>query len=295
MLPSKKSAFRLFRFAGINVFLHWSWFIAAIYFIQELRGKYTEPVWNILEYLSLFAIVLMHEFGHALACRQVGGKANEIILWPFGGVAFVSPPPRPGAVLWSIAAGPLVNVLLVPVFYLLQRFIPIDVLGFNGAVWLESIAMINLVLLIFNMLPVYPLDGGQIVRSLLWFWLGPVKSLLVASFIGFFGAAGLGALAIYQENFWLGLMAFFVFAQCQASWINARNVARIYKLPRRSGFACPACGAAPVEGEIWICGSCRKTFDPFVTQAVCPHCGAVHPTTQCIDCKAQSPIENWRK
>ena len=58
----------------------------------------------------------MHEFGHALACRQVGGKANQIMLWPLGGVAYVSPPQRPGAMLWSIAAGPLVNVVLVPVF-----------------------------------------------------------------------------------------------------------------------------------------------------------------------------------
>jgi Zn-dependent protease len=67
-----------------------------------------------LEYLALFSIVLMHEFGHALACRQVGGTADQILLWPFGGVAYVNPPQRPGAMLWSIAAGPLVNVALFP-------------------------------------------------------------------------------------------------------------------------------------------------------------------------------------
>ena len=48
-------------------------------------------------YLALFSIVLLHEFGHALACRQVGGKADQIVLWPLGGVAYVAPPPRPGA------------------------------------------------------------------------------------------------------------------------------------------------------------------------------------------------------
>src|SRR5438477_7968109 len=73
------------------------------------------PVWGVLEYLSLFVIVLIHEFGHALACRQVGGVANRIVLWPLGGVAFVNPPRRPGAYLWSIAAGPLVNVALIPI------------------------------------------------------------------------------------------------------------------------------------------------------------------------------------
>jgi hypothetical protein len=62
-----------------------------------------------------FLIVTLHEFGHALACRQVGGQANQIVLWPLGGVAYVDPPPRPGATLWSIAAGPLVNVVLLPI------------------------------------------------------------------------------------------------------------------------------------------------------------------------------------
>ena len=64
--------------------------------------------WSVLEYLTLFLIVLMHEFGHSLACRQVGGQANGIVLWPLGGVAYVSPPQRPGAMLMeyrSRAAG----------------------------------------------------------------------------------------------------------------------------------------------------------------------------------------------
>src|ERR1035438_6221634 len=76
-------------------------------------------IWNVLEYLSLFAIVLTHEFGHQLSCRQVGGQTHDIVLWPLGGVAYVSPPQRPGAQLWSIAAGPLVNVVLVPVLFVL--------------------------------------------------------------------------------------------------------------------------------------------------------------------------------
>ena len=76
--------------------------------------QYSSLFWNALEYLALFAIVLLHEFGHALACRQVGGRAEQIVLWPLGGVAYVDPPQRPGATLWSIAAGPLVNVVLAP-------------------------------------------------------------------------------------------------------------------------------------------------------------------------------------
>src|SRR5882724_11388986 len=114
-----RGAIRLFRLFGIDVFLHWSWLIVGAIEIQHRRGEYSSVFWNILEYVSLFGIVLMHEFGHALACKSVGGIANQIVLWPLGGIAFVQPPHRPGAYLWSIAAGPLVNVVLVPVFMII--------------------------------------------------------------------------------------------------------------------------------------------------------------------------------
>jgi Zn-dependent protease len=104
MLRTRNNSIRLLRFAGLEVFLHWSWFLVAAYEIQSRQGRYRSVVWNVLEYLALFSIVLMHEFGHALACRQIGGTANQITLWPLGGVAYVNPPQRPGATLWSIAA-----------------------------------------------------------------------------------------------------------------------------------------------------------------------------------------------
>ena len=117
-MPGKrKGSIHLFRLAGIDVFLHWSWFLVALFEIQSRKRNYGSLLWNVAEYLSLFLIVLLHEFGHSLACRQVGGTANTIVLWPLGGVAYVDPPQRPGATLWSIAAGPLVNVALFPVLY----------------------------------------------------------------------------------------------------------------------------------------------------------------------------------
>src|SRR5436190_6494353 len=114
MLPTQQGSIRLFRLADIDVFLHWSWLLVAVIEINTRSRQYTSYVWNVFEYLALFGIVLMHEFGHALACRQVGGTADRIVLWPLGGVAYVSPPQRPGATLWSIAAGPLVNVVIAP-------------------------------------------------------------------------------------------------------------------------------------------------------------------------------------
>src|ERR1700727_869497 len=129
MFSSSKGSIHLFRLAGIDVFLNWSWFLVAAYEISTRKGTYSSIGWNVLEYLALFLIVLMHEFGHALACRQVGGTANRIMLWPLGGVAYVDPPQRAGATLWSIAAEPLVNVALLPVLWGLASLG--DSLGWN--------------------------------------------------------------------------------------------------------------------------------------------------------------------
>src|SRR5271165_2928266 len=124
MLTARNGSIHLFRFKGIDVFLHWSWFLIAVYEIQSRKGSYPSVGWNIAEYLALFLIVTLHEFGHALACRQVGGRADRIVLWPLGGVAYVDPPPRAGATLWSIAAGPLVNVMLLPILMALLWLSP---------------------------------------------------------------------------------------------------------------------------------------------------------------------------
>src|SRR5690348_3160564 len=166
----RKGSVHLFRFAGVDVFLHWSWFLVALFEINARSGRYSSVAWNAAEYLALFAVVLLHEYGHALACRQVGGNADHIVLWPLGGVAYVDPPPRPGATLWSIAAGPLVNVVLIGVFgpiYLWMSSAGTSQVMPN-AYALALVAMkINFGLLVFNLLPIYPLDGGQILRSLL--------------------------------------------------------------------------------------------------------------------------------
>ena len=100
-----KGALPIFRLAGIRVYLHFTWFIVAALEVTRFAHRYHNPIWAGLEYCALFGVVLLHEFGHALACRQTGGEADTIVLWPLGGIAFVKPPARPGAYLWSIAAG----------------------------------------------------------------------------------------------------------------------------------------------------------------------------------------------
>jgi Zn-dependent protease len=246
--------------------------------------------------LALFFIVMLHEYGHALACRQVGGRANQIVLWPLGGVAYVDPPARPGATLWAIAAGPLVNVVLLPILTLLglwSRSSGMALAMPNAHALLRAVWFINLVLLIFNMLPIYPLDGGQILRSLLWFVVGRARSLMAATIVGFIGVAGLIGLALWIHSVWFGILSAFILMNCWRGLREARLLSRLAKLPRHERFACPSCKTAPPVGEFWVCSHCRKAFDTFQTQAVCPYCAAQFAVTKCLDCGSPSPMSNW--
>jgi Zn-dependent protease len=294
-MPTHKGSFRLFKLAGITVFLHWSWFLVVYYQINR-QSAYSSVVWNIFEYLALFVIVTMHEFGHSLACRSVGGQSDQIVLWPLGGVAYVSPPQRPGAMLWSIAAGPLVNVVLVPILTGLMMLA--RQLGWPGTLsnvytLIHMIWMINFALLIFNMMPVYPLDGGQILRSVLWFFVGRARSLMVTAMIGFLGVAALIVLAVWLQSVWIGIMTAFILMNCWGGLMQARMLARQEAAPRHSGFACPSCGSAPPRGEYWLCPKCRKGFDTFLSHGVCPGCGTAYSETACPDCRGTRPIGEW--
>ena len=297
-MPSQQGAIRLFRLAGIDVFLHWSWFVVALFELQMRGSEYASPLFNVLEYLALFVIVTLHEFGHSLACRQVGGSAERIVLWPLGGVAYVIPPQRPGATLWSLAAGPLVNVVLVPVLL--------------GVVWIgrslgwplshpdvfslfRALVFMNAGILVFNLLPVYPLDGGQILRSLLWFGVGKARSLMAATLFGFVGVVALGALALWAQSVWFGIMAVFVGINCWSGFQQARLLSKVAKVERRHGFACPSCGSEPPLGDVWGCARCGQGFDVFEFDARCPACGESFGGARCIDCNRLYPLAEWAR
>ena len=218
----RSGVIRLFRFAGIEVFLHFSWFLVAAIYISGYIRRYESPVWGVLEYVSVFVIVLIHEFGHALACRQVGGIANRIVLWPLGGIAFVDPPRRPGAYLWSIAAGPLVNVILLPVLAFVSMMAQASLPGSDVAVFFRDLNFINAVLLGFNLLPIFPLDGGQIVRGLLWFPFGEIRSLQISSVIGLVGGAILGIVGLMAGSVWWAVLAFFLLSRAWYGWQQAK-------------------------------------------------------------------------
>jgi Zn-dependent protease len=304
-MPTRRGSFRIFRLLGIDVYLHYSWFIFALLRFEFLHFReYNSPIWYVVEYVALFAIVLMHEFGHALACKQVGGTANQIVLWPLGGVAYVSPPQRPGAMLWSIAAGPLVNVALLPVF---ATFCYCSyILGWSNSfhdlhLFLWTLLEIDVGLLIFNMLPFYPLDGGQILRSLLWFMFGRANSLMIAAIVGFIGVAGLGLFAAFSlfvgdsaSAVWIGILVLFMGLNCWGSLRFALALSKLEKSPRRTEFACPVCREPPPAGDFWRCSRCRKAFDTFLSQSFCPHCNTEYPVTGCPFCHSHRPLAEWR-
>jgi Zn-dependent protease len=296
MPTMRNGSIHLFRLSGIDIFLHWSWFLVAMYEIESGSSRYTSVGWGVAEYLSLFLIVLMHELGHSFACRQVGGTAIRIVLWPLGGVAYVDPPQRPGAMLWSIAAGPLVNAALWPVF-------GVALMAARSQGWaqtmpdaytlLHSLLWINGGLMIFNLLPVYPLDGGKILRSLLWFPLGRARSLMAVTVLGILGIVGFIVLAAVTGSIWYGVMSLYMLMSCWGGLKQARALLKREKLPRRQGFACPSCHTAPPLGALWKCGKCQQQFDTFESRGVCPNCQAQYQTTSCGDCGKSHPMTEW--
>jgi hypothetical protein len=161
--------------------------------------------------------------------------------------------------------------------------------------FIRAVAFMNLSLLCFNLLPIYPLDGGQILRSLLWYPLGKARSLMTSTVIGFLGGTALVAVAVWSQSIWIGLVSLFLLSNCWRGFQEARMLRRIERLPRRPEFACPACTSSPPIGIYWRCEKCTRPFDLFATSAICPQCGAAHNAATCVDCGKASPFLSWEK
>jgi uncharacterized protein (TIGR03067 family) len=299
----QKGSIRLFRVAGIDVLLHWSWFLFAFLRLQPTAADdslefvhYDSQAWYLVEYLGLFGFVLLHEFGHVLACRSVGGIANCIVLWPLGGVALVDPPARPGAVLWSIAAGPLVNVLLVAPtvgFWFLCRAAGYAEEAPDLYRFAVALMWVNGYLLVFNILPVFPLDGGRMLQALLWFVMGRVRSLLVATTVGLLTALALLGVAIAERSLPWGIMAGFGVLFSLGGVQAARGLTLMRAAPKRQDAACPECGVAPPVGNFWTCLRCLRPFDVFETGGNCPNCSTPLTAISCAECGLSRPSTSW--
>jgi len=202
----------MFTLAGIRVRAHMSLILFVALNLLFGGIGYKSYGWQVrLESMAvLFAIILLHEYGHCFASRWVGGDPEQIILSPLGGLAMTQAPHRPGATLIAVAGGPAVNLLICLVtaltmfalsgavpWFPLKYAIPHGWLNVYGYLfWIYSI---SLALLVFNLLPIFPLDGGQLVQAGLWFKLGYYRPMNIACIVGYVGG---GMLAVF--GFWVG-------------------------------------------------------------------------------------------
>jgi len=234
-------AFKLFRTGGITVRIHAVFIIFII--IALLRSLVTpeagaqQPLSlsiTAIAMASLFILVLVHEFGHCLACRWVGGEADEILMWPLGGLAYCHPPNQWAGHLITAVGGPAVNVIVCIVtgatlwiatgeFFGIALPNPLNpAAGLSVFAVQTSIArmtlylinMISFMLLLFNLLPIFPLDGGRIVQAVLWSRMGYSRSMRYAVRTGFIGAVLLVIFGAVIGNWWIVAIAIFGAAIC---------------------------------------------------------------------------------
>ena len=157
------------KLAGIDVFIHFTFFlllawIAFIYYNQN--ESINAAVTGVAFILAVFACVVLHELGHALTAKKYGIQTRDIILLPIGGVARLEKmPDKPIQELWVALAGPAVNVAIAAVLagylYASNSFTPVSqVAGASGS-FLERIMAVNIFLVVFNMIPAFPMDGTR--------------------------------------------------------------------------------------------------------------------------------------
>jgi Zn-dependent protease len=187
---------------------------------------------------TLFVVILLHELGHCFGARLMGGTADEILLSPMGGLAFTMAPRRPLAQFVTVAAGPLVNALLMVLSALaiyamnsrpswnMFQFLdgPRSSNWIQVYIYLQWFFQLNYLLLVFNLLPVFPLDGGQLLQAGLWKPLGFYRSMLFATTVGIVGAVLMCAVGLSTRNsllfvigFWCAFNAYQVRAQTKAA------------------------------------------------------------------------------
>jgi Zn-dependent protease len=216
--------------AGIDIKMHAAFLLALVWgAVMWGGGEISGLAYGTLLTLVLFSIVLLHELGHALAARRYGIPTQDIVLLPIGGVARLSRmPEKPMEELVVALAGPAVNMafalLLTPVVLVgsgvdlfLGTLPPVDSIASPTPLGFATfLFVVNVSLLLFNLIPAFPLDGGRVLRSLLAFRLPRARATGIAVLIGRGLAVLLGVYGLLNFDFFLALIALFIFAAAGA-------------------------------------------------------------------------------
>lgn len=225
-----KWSWKLGRFLGIDVFMHFTfliligWVLFSHWLQSESLAAAVEGVGFIL---ALFGCVVLHEYGHALTARRYGIKTRDITLLPIGGVARLERmPDKPAQELWVALAGPAVNVVIAIVLFawlqVTSTFVPLGDLEVGSGSFIERLMVVNLVLVGFNMVPAFPMDGGRVVRALLAMRMEYTQATNIAASLGQSIAILFGFLGLVSNPFLL-FIAFFV-------WIGAAQEASMTQM-----------------------------------------------------------------
>ena len=194
-----------FSVAGIPIRIHPSWFVVFLLVTWSLAtgvfpveypafSPARQWVLGAIASVSLFACVLLHELGHSLVARANGIPVNSVTLFLFGGVAQIGGDAKKPSVEFQVAvAGPVVSALIASICFLAVREWRVhDLDGLAVLAILRYLSVINVAIILFNLLPGFPLDGGRVVRAGLWAWTGSrAKATRITSLMGLGLAVGL--------------------------------------------------------------------------------------------------------
>ncbi|WP_146345328.1 site-2 protease family protein [Falsiphaeobacter marinintestinus] len=227
-------SFSVGRLFGSELRVHVTFFLllAWVGWAAFAENGWAGAVENILFVLALFACVVAHEFGHALTARRYGIRTPDITLLPIGGLARLEKmPEQPQQEIVVALAGPLVNVAIWAVLVLLGAGVSMESaaeLESTDISFLQRLAMVNLFLALFNMIPAFPMDGGRVFRAVLSLFMPRVQATRAAATAGQIVAFLLGFWGLTGGNPVLVLIALFVFmaANAESQDVVMRSVAR---------------------------------------------------------------------
>lgn len=228
-------SFRIGSYRGIGVYVHATFFLllAFVAITHWISARDLNKVIEGLVFiLSIFGCVVLHEFGHALMAARYGIKTKDITLLPIGGLARLEKmPENPWEELWVALAGPAVNVIiaviLAAILLLTDSFEPLNEVTIASGSFLERLLIVNIILVVFNMLPAFPMDGGRVLRAFLATLMPYTRATHLAASVGQAMALMFGLIGLFINPL-LIFIALFV-------WIGASQEASMVQMKSALG------------------------------------------------------------